>query len=231
VESKLKIKNILTLILFYTLGFISSIVIINLNREDFAYLLSKFREERVIQSIVDIQIDQEQDKTICEEEKIKDKVCPVLVDISGAVKKPGVYCFEEDSVVVDAVKKAEGFTSLAAIKYIAMKVNLATILQDNSKIYIPYEEDLLCEVIQFKLPKEIIDITIPKSPTDDSSKDSDCVSINNATKAELETLNGVGPSTAQKIIDARPFSKLEDILNVSGIGQLTYDKFKEDICI
>jgi competence protein ComEA len=48
---------------------------------------------------------------------------------------------------------------------------------------------------------------------------------------ELETLNGVGPSTAQKIIDGRPYTKIEDLLNVSGIGEATLNKFKDSICL
>ena len=57
------------------------------------------------------------------------------------------------------------------------------------------------------------------------------ISINNASQAELESLSGVGPSTAQKIINGRPYGKLEDLMNVSGIGQVTYDKLKDGICL
>jgi len=107
-------------------------------------------------------------------------------------------------------------------------------MKDNSKIYIPFESDYNCTLLAFSLPKEVVDIVIP--PKDDSNTQEDtqeggCISINNATQAELETLNGVGPSTAQKIIAGRPYTKIEDLLNVSGIGQATLDKFKDNICL
>jgi competence protein ComEA len=87
------------------------------------------------------------------------------------------------------------------------------------------------------LRKEVVDIiNTPQESNDDvnngdSANDGGCISINNATLQELETLNGVGPSTAQKIIDGRPYTKIEDLLNVSGIGEATLNKFKDSICL
>jgi competence protein ComEA len=57
------------------------------------------------------------------------------------------------------------------------------------------------------------------------------VNINTATKEQLITLNGVGEATAKRIIDGRPYSQINDLLNVSGIGEATLAKFKDDICI
>lgn len=67
--------------------------------------------------------------------------------------------------------------------------------------------------------------------TDDSSNDNGCVNINTATLDELDGLQGIGASTAQKIIDARPYSEIEDIKNVSGIGDSKYEQIKNEICI
>lgn len=118
-----------------------------------------------------------------------------------------------------------------------MKMNLATVMIDNSKIYIPFETDYDCNLLTFNLPKQVVDIVIPpveqeNEPQQESENEQQgCVSINTATQEELETLNGVGPSTAQKIIEGRPYTVLEDLLNVSGIGEATFNKFKDSICL
>ena len=79
---------------------------------------------------------------------------------------------------------------------------------------------------------KICNITQQSNNTNNQSDSTQsCININTATKDQLTTLDGVGESTAQKIIDARPFSTIEDILNVSGIGESTYAKFKDDICV
>ena len=69
----------------------------------------------------------------------------------------------------------------------------------------------------------------PSTPTDNNN--TQCVNINTATKEQLITLNGVGPATAEKIIQGRPYTQVDDLLNVSGIGEATLAKFKDDICI
>jgi competence protein ComEA len=158
--------------------------------------------------------------------------CNITVDISGAVNKPGVYCFPTGSRIVDVVKKAEGFKEGVAYKYVSMKINLSEEISNYQKIYIPFQEDVYCEL------KNLQYIDTPQEPTEKENNDNNtsdstqtCININSATLDQLTTLNGVGESTAQKIIDSRPYEKVEDILNVSGIGQSTYDKFKDDICV
>ncbi len=228
-ESSVKVKNIFALISFFILGLILGIVLCNVGKEEVEFLLGYLKENEVVE---DIEVVQEEVLPVSEdsEEEIDEvDTCPIRVDISGAVKKPGVYCMDIDSVVVDAVKKAGGFVEGISAKYLAMRINLASMLYDNSKIYIPYEEDSICELLKFELPKEIIKITEPTGSSQEVEEE--CISINGATKEELDSLDGVGASTAQKIIDARPYEKIEDLLNVSGIGEATYEKFKEKICL
>jgi competence protein ComEA len=158
--------------------------------------------------------------------------CSITVDIAGAVNDPGVYCFKDGSRIVDVVKRAEGFQKDVAYKYVSMKINLSELITNHQKIYIPFEEDVYCEVKNL----QYIDKTEnPQQQENSSNNTSDstqtCININTASLDQLTSLNGVGESTAQKIIDARPFNQVDDILNVSGIGQSTYDKFKEDICV
>jgi competence protein ComEA len=241
VEGQIKGKNIFILLLFFLLGFFTHVAVINWGNIDISPIMSSLNRETVIEEVVE---SEEVADTVCTPaQEDKDKVkqeedpCPVLVDISGAVSTPGVYCFADGASIIDAVKRANGFTQDAGFKYISMKMNLSAEMKDNSKVYIPFENDYNCNLLAFSLPKEVVDIINPPQESNDdvnngdSTNDGGCISINNATLQELETLNGVGPSTAQKIIDGRPYSKIEDLLNVSGIGEATLNKFKDSICL
>ena len=240
-EGQIKGKNIFILLLFFLLGFFTHVAVINWGNIDISPIISSLNRETVIEEVVE---SEEVADTVCtpaqeNEEKVKQEEdpCPVLVDISGAVSTPGVYCFADGASIIDAVKRANGFTQDAGFKYISMKMNLSAEMKDNSKVYIPFENDYNCNLLAFSLPKEVVDIiNAPQESNEDvnngdSANDGGCISINNATLQELETLNGVGPSTAQKIIDGRPYTKIEDLLNVSGIGEATLNKFKDSICL
>lgn len=167
-----------------------------------------------------------------EEEKPE---CPIRVDVSGAVNVPSVYCFDEGSVVIDALNISKGLKKGYAKEYLTRKINLALPLKNNQKIYIPFEKDVDCKLQEFTVIAEDVENnfndTEPNTDTDTEDVETTCVNINTATKEQLTTLNGVGDSTAQKIIEGRPYTQIEDLLNVSGIGQATLDKFKDKICI
>lgn len=171
----------------------------------------------------------------CKEEVVVEPV-KYCVDINGAVKSPGVYCLEGGSLVRDVLKRAGGFKTVYAKEYIDRKINLALPIRNNQKIYLPYIKDVDCELQDFNMrAKDIEDNLTPPESTNSNSQnsesDSQCVNINTATIGQLDSLDGVGPSTAQKIVEGRPYGKKEDILNVSGIGEVTYNKFKDTICI
>ena len=182
--------------------------------------------------------------------------CTIYVDASGALVRPGVYCLDSNALVIDAVNKAGGFNRQAASKFIARKINLAQPLVNNQKLYFPYEKELICSlqplvdesirieemmnnpVTSLPTTEPFIDIdqtnktppsSTPSTPTDNNN--TQCVNINTATTEQLVTLNGVGPATAEKIIQGRPYTNVNDLLNVSGIGEATLAKFKDDICI
>ncbi len=177
----------------------------------------------------------EHSECLVEEEPAK---CTIFIDINGAVKSPGVYCFDPGARVVDAVKKARGFTQKASLEYVARSVNLSKELINNQKIYIPSTSELLCELKEFTLKEEVVipstaeeTNTTGQSSSENKGSEEECININTASITELDSLNGVGVSTAQKIIDNRPYNSTSDILNVSGIGEATYEKFKDNICI
>lgn len=141
----------------------------------------------------------------------------VMVDIKGAVKQPGVYAMDKNKRVMDAVKEAGGFTGQAAVDM----VNLAQRVQDEMIIMIPREGEL--ETAQPSAPQA----------GHGSASGSSRVNINTADQTELETLPGIGPSKAEAIIKHReengPFSAPEQITEVSGIGEKTFENLKDEI--
>lgn len=179
----------------------------------------------------------EVEHTECPVEEVPTE-CSIFVDISGAVKNPGVYCFDPGNRVVDAVQKAGGFVSTTSLAYVYRNLNLSKELSNSQKIYVPSNSELLCELKKFTLKEEeILPISTEEETTGQTTQEevqqteNECININNATITELDSLSGIGLSTAQKIIDNRPYNTIEDILNVSGIGEATYEKFKDNICI
>lgn len=230
-EKKINLKNISILIGTYLLGCISSFILLyrkDISIKDIQLLLSKDTY------VEDTQSFQEELGPVVKEDAIIEPVkapTSVCVDVSGAVKNPGVYCLEEGTLVVDALKKAGGFISEAGYKYISMNLNLSAKLQANAKIYIPYIKDLYCETVEFELPSKIVKVIQPIETEDEEEETPACININSATKDQLDLLPGIGPSTAQKIIDARPFNSIDEIKNVSGIGDSIYSEIEVLICI
>lgn len=228
-KKKIDFKNILILTLAYIVGCITSFILLyhkDISIKDIQLLLSH-----------DTYVD-EIDTNITQTAQIEPPVevvepitADICVDVSGAVKNAGVYCMKDGSRIVDALKKAGGFVNDSAYKYISMNINLSAKLQDNSKLYIPYIKDLYCESIEFELPQKIERVIQPIEVPTEEEETTTCVNINSASKDGLDSLPGIGPSTAQKIIDARPFTSIEDIKNVSGIGDSTYEEIKELICV
>jgi len=167
----------------------------------------------------------------CEPVVEKKVECPIRVDISGAVAVPSVYCFDEGSIILDALNASKGLRKSYAKEYLSRKINLALPLRNNQKIYIPFEKDVDCKLQEFEVSAKDVEDNFNDTETNSGDTQTECVNVNTATKEKLVTLNGVGESTAQKIIDGRPYTQITDLLNVSGIGQATLDKFKDKICI
>ena len=145
---------------------------------------------------------------------------PIRVYVSGAVVSPDVYMLSPDAIVRDALQAAGGPTANADISL----TNLAQPLQDGSQIYIPVVGET---VVLLSQPEQ------PSSPN--SAPVGAIVNINTATQAELETLPGIGPAIAGRIIEYREnqgaFNGIEDIMNVSGIGPATFEKIRDFITV
>lgn len=140
----------------------------------------------------------------------------IMVDIKGAVRVPGVYEMNAKDRVIDVINRAEGMMDNAESK----GVNFAQKVEDQMVIYIPEigeEYESLVQTIE------------------SSAEESILVNINEADKNRLMTLNGIGTSKADSIIRYRDehgfFKTIDDIKNVSGIGNATFENLKEMITI
>lgn len=163
-------------------------------------------------------------------QQISEESGKVVVHIAGEVNSPGIVEVSSGSRIADILEQAEGVTENADMS----KVNLAYIVQDGQKIIIPQiqENDETVgentEYIVQENGKDIIEEQTTKEAT------VGIVNINKATQTELEQLPGIGPSTAFKIMEYRKtnkFKRIEDIKNVSGIGDAKFEKIKEHITI
>ena len=154
----------------------------------------------------------------------------VIVHVTGSVKSPGVVKLKEGSRIEDAIEAAGGLTENADIS----KVNLAFVVEDGTKIRIPSSQDEDIgdgDVIDSGSGENIV----VEENTTSSGKSSQIVNINRATVTELETLPGIGASLAGRIVEYRSqngkFASVEDIKNVSGIGESKFNSIRDFISV
>lgn len=155
------------------------------------------------------------------------KSTKIYVDISGAVKQPGVYQLPEGSRLFDLLKQAGGLTEDAAIQ----TVNQAMIIQDQQKIII------LTQNQAQSIDTENINNNgyLEEKSDEKSSKEAGKININQADLTQLQQLSGIGEKKAQAIIDYRnengSFKTIEDLAKVTGIGEKTVEKLRDSITI
>ena len=171
-----------------------------------------------------------------EEPKVTEAKETIRVDVKGMVKKAGVYELAKDSIVNDAIKKAGGLTSKAD----TTNVNLSKSLTNEMVIYIPKKEEVTKSTVNDALVDKsnsvgFIDNESSNATSKETTNTTTKVNINTATLKDLITLNGIGESKAQAILEYRTkngnFKTLEDLKKVSGIGEAAYEKIKDNICI
>jgi competence protein ComEA len=170
------------------------------------FKLKKDRDLRVLEQLAEISV-AEDTSSISQEKQESPEF--LYVDICGAVAKEGFYKLPSESRVVDAVEMAGGLLDTADIK----RINLAQKIYDQEKIIIP----------------EIGESLAVEESTDG------IININTAGKARLEELSGIGPAYANRIILYRQknggFKSKEEIMEINGIGEKTYENIEECICI
>lgn len=143
---------------------------------------------------------------------------PLRVYVSGAVKSAGVYRLPPDSLVVDAIEQAGGGADNANL----VAINLAHPLTDGEQIYVP----TLDETSAPPAPITRGGVIAGGSQTSDATAPVGPVDLNTATQEELESLPGIGPAMAQRIIEGRPYQTIDDLLQVKGIGEAKLEKLR-----
>jgi len=149
----------------------------------------------------------------------------VVIEVKGAVERPGVYRLTQGARVYEALAKAGGPQSIADLNW----VNQAMLLSDGMVIYVPRKGENMEQLPSFV---NHISSSGPASSAAPAKKEGK-IHINTATVEELEQLNGIGQAKANAIWSYRqehgPFRSLEDIAQVPGIGEKTVQKFKDQV--
>jgi competence protein ComEA len=149
---------------------------------------------------------------------------PWRVDVAGAVRSPGVYTLPAGSVVADAIAVAGGPVADADLD----RINKAAPLAPGTQVYVPRIAETPRAISAPAPPApatSAVRLSAPVSPT------ARLVNLNTASIAELDTLPGIGLATAQAIIAGRPYSRVEDLLRVKGIGQATLEKLRDLVTV
>lgn len=144
----------------------------------------------------------------------------IYVQIVGAVEKPDVYELDEGARLKDLLALANGLSGEADRTFFYRNFNLAKVLQDQEKIYIPTAVEVE-EGIVTKNSSVVSKIL--------NNSQSGLINLNSATAKELDSLPGVGPVTAEKIIAGRPYNTVEDILIKKVVGKSVFEKIKDKV--
>ena len=140
----------------------------------------------------------------------------IIVDISGAVKNPGVYSLPAGSRFGEALEAAGGVQpDKVDSEYLSKQINLASEVRDGQKIYIPFQGDNLATIPASGIGSEPASVYL-----------TNLISVNTASSSQLDSLPGVGPATSAKIIAARPYGSLEELVSKKAVSQSVYEKIK-----
>ena len=209
----------------------------------FLYKIFYVEDEELIfeNNIQENLIDVNQDTNEIEESKnskigIIENKKTVTVHVIGEVNSPGVVTLEEGSRIIDAINAAGGKTEDADLT----KVNLAYVIEDGVQIYIPSIKETAKssedeQSIEYMTDGPGDGIIISSASQEKEDEKQVIVNINTANLEKLQTLPGIGESTARKIIEYREqngkFATIEDLKNVSGIGESKFNNIKDKITV
>lgn len=205
-----KQKIIITIIGILMVLFIGFYIISKTNSKEYDYL--EIEENEIM------------DNDIVNEQNLNGEDNKIIIHVTGSIKNEGIVEAKDGARISEIIDLAGGATEEADLS----KINLAYAVKDGQKIYVPSVNDNNnIENISEDAGENVVDNNMDKTE--------EKVNINKASQTELETLSGIGPSTALKIINYREengdFEKIEDIKNVPGIGEAKYESLKESICI
>ncbi|WP_449449005.1 helix-hairpin-helix domain-containing protein [Streptococcus suis] len=153
--------------------------------------------------------------------EVSEEPSQLVVDVKGAVAKPGLYTLEADARVNDAVEAAGGLTSQADPK----SINLAQKLSDEAVVYVASKDENI----------SVVASTTASSAMSQEEKNTSLVNLNTATEADLQTISGIGAKRATDIIAYREanggFKSVDDLNNVSGIGDKTMESIRPYVTV
>ena len=144
----------------------------------------------------------------------------IAVDVEGAVIKPGMYSLAMGSRVRDALVSAGGLSAFADRLWVEKNLNLAAKLSDGAKIYIPRAGEA---------QNAATNLTQTGVPQGGVVGFEALINVNSATGAELDTLPGIGPVTAEKIINNRPYSSVDELLSRKVVTDKIFSQIKDKI--
>jgi competence protein ComEA len=144
----------------------------------------------------------------------------ITIDIEGAVVKPGVYKLPSGSIIQDALVLADGMAENANRSFVAKNINLAGKLIDSQKIYIPFVDE-----------EGVVSSGNIQAQEVSTQNNSLLININTASVKDLDTLQGIGLITAQKIINSRPYTIIEDLLNKKIVSSKVFQGIKDKISV
>lgn len=153
--------------------------------------------------------------------EVSEEPSQLVVDVKGAVEKPGLYTLDAGARVNDAVETAGGLTSQADPK----SVNLAQKLSDEAVVYVASKDENI----------SVVTSTTASSAMSQDEKNTTLVNLNTATEADLQTISGIGAKRATDIIAYREanggFQSVDDLNNVSGIGDKTMESIRPYVTV
>lgn len=247
-NNKKKIIIVVSIVSVILIGIISYIIISSFNfrgeESSGDFELEELKENDI--NFVEIQrnvanstsIEEQEGDNLNEENSIKIRESTnlngskkIIVHISGEVISPGVISLEEGARIVDAINMADGVTQEADLS----KVNLAYVLEDAQKIYIPNINEKEEKEIVENMEDGVVISGSGISNGNDSKNEDVKININTANVKELQKLSGIGESIALRIVTYRKengkFNSIEDLKNVSGIGENKFNKIKNNIFV
>ena len=164
----------------------------------------------------------------------------VRIHVAGAVVHPGVYTVSSSARVVDAVAAAGGATSRADLE----RINLAQTIVDTEQVFVPSRATRTTKITvapRLRPSRTSVPVSVATNPGAmpiigvPNTTMTPLINLNSATSDQLDTLPGVGPSTAKAIISFRnrkgPFGKVEDLLNVPGIGPSKVAALRDQVTV
>ena len=192
-----------------------------------SYFINPVEQDSEIMQLTNQKQLEQQDSPIKSVEEVQSNESineQIMVEVKGAVTHPKVYVLSKGDRVDDVLKLAKP-TQHADLA----KVNMAKEVHDEMVIYIPDQRKRDDSIEKFYSKNNN-----HSKETSDQDIDQQCININNASTADLQTIPGIGPKRALDISNYRseqPFDTIDEIKNVSGIGDKTFDTMKSYICV